>query len=190
LPSSNRAAVKWGERPHRAVETKEAEVKSITLIAAIAALTLVPTALADTGFRGSPDAIDRAVAARQAELRSGFEGSPDAIDRAVAARRAQLAADFDRREHPQLELGTSPDVVDRAVTVHRNAMPDLSSMPDVLERTAAAGQLQYQPATVTGSGFDWGDFGMGAGAGIGLLLLLGIPVGVLVVRGNRRMTTA
>ena len=44
-------------------------------------------------------------------------------------------------------------------------MPDSSSMPDAIERTAAAGQLQYAPRTTT-SGFDWSDFGIGAGAGL------------------------
>ncbi len=150
---------------------------------------LAPIAQADSGFNGSPDAIDRAVAARQSQIGSSFQGSPDAIDRAVAMRQAEQAAAFDAREHAQLALSpASPDVVDRAVIAHElNAMPDLSGMPDVLERTVAAGQLQYLSQPTTSSGFDWNEFGIGAGAGIGLmLLLLGIGAGVWITRQGER----
>ena len=37
---------------------------------------LAPIAQADSGFQGEPDAVDRAVAARQAEIGSSFQGSP------------------------------------------------------------------------------------------------------------------
>jgi hypothetical protein len=153
---------------------------------------LVPVAQAGTGFNGAPDAVDRAGAARQAELGSGFSGSPDAIDRVVAARQAQLTADYDAREHAQLAVTPALDVVDRAVVARRlNSTSDLSGMPDVLERTAAAGTLQYQPASPTPSRFDWNDFGIGAGAGVGLMLLLGLGIGTLVVRhSNGGMKTA
>jgi hypothetical protein len=169
----------------------------IRRIAGIAAVTagfaaLTPVAQAGHGFQGSPDAVDRSVAARQAELGSSFQGSPDAIDRAVATRQAEQAAAFDAREHAALDLnrGISPDVVERAVRAHElNAMPDLSSMPDAVERTAAAGQLQYAPPTTT-SRFDWSDFGIGAGAGVGLMLLLG-GIGALALRRSEgRVTTA
>jgi hypothetical protein len=126
-------------------------------------------------------------------LGSSFQGSPDAIDRAVAMRQAEQAAAFDAREHAQLALSpASPDVVERAVIAHElNATPDLSGMPDVLERTVAAGQLQYLPQATTSNRFDWNDFGIGAGAGIGLmLLLLGIGAGVWTMRQGQRQVSS
>jgi hypothetical protein len=172
--------------------------KTIRRLAGLAGIAgafavLVPVAQADSGFNGSPDAIDRAVAARQAQAGSGFNGSPDAIDRAVAARQAEQSAAFDAREHAQLALAPpSPDVVERAVSAHElNSTPDLSGMPDAFERTAASGTLQYLPVSTTTSRFDWSDFGLGAGAGMGFMLLLGLGIGVLLVRhGNGRMRTA
>ena len=154
---------------------------------------VIPVAGANSGFNGSPDAIDRAVAARQAELGSSFQGSPDAIDRAVATRQAQQDAAFDAREHAQLALSpASPDVVERAVIAHElNAAPDLSGMQDVVDRTVAAGQLQYLPQPTASNGFDWNDFGIGAGAGIGLMvLLLGIGAGVWTMRHEQRQVSS
>ena len=160
--------------------------KLAAVAAAVGAFAaLVPVAQAEPGFDGSPDAVDRAVAARQAQLGSGFKGSPDAIDRAVAARQTQLISSYDAREHAQLAVVPPPDVVDRAVFAHQlDSATDLSRMPDVLERTAAAGALQYGPVTSTSSRFDWSDFGIGAGAGMGLLLVLGLGIGAIVVRHN------
>ncbi len=157
-------------------------------VVAGALVALIPVAQADSGFQGSPDAIDRAVAARQAELGSSFNGGPDAVDRAVATKQAQEIAAFDAREHAQLALTPpAPDVLERAALAQQlNTMPDLSRMPDVVERTVAAGQLQYltQP---TSNGFDWNDFGIGAGAGIGLmLLLLGTGASVWIIRQGER----
>ena len=154
---------------------------------------LIPVAGANSGFNGNPDAIDRAVAARQAELGSSFQGSPDAIDRAVAARQAVDVAMFDAREHAQLALTPlSPDVVERAVTAHDlNAAPVLTGMPDVFERTIAAGQLQYLSQPTISNGFDWNDFGIGAGAGIGLMLLLvGLGAGVWTMRQGGRQVSS
>jgi hypothetical protein len=157
---------------------------------------LAPVAQADAGFQGSPDAIDRAVAARQAELAGSFNGSPDAIDRAVVATRAAQDAAFDTREHAALRLPpagvTSSDVIERAVRAHeREAIVDLSGMPDVVERAAAAGELTFRSETTSAGGFDWRDFGIGAGAGVGVMALLGLGVGLLIGRhGNRQMTTA
>jgi hypothetical protein len=165
-------------------------IRRLAGLAGIAgAMVLVPVAQANSGFNGSPDAIDRAIAARQAELGSSFQGSPDAIDRAVATRQSEQAAAFDAREHAQLALSpASRDVVERTVRAHQlNFTPDLSGMPDVVERTVAAGQLQYLSQPTTSSGFDWNEFGIGAGAGIGLmLLLLGVGASVWITRQGER----
>jgi hypothetical protein len=171
------------------------DIRRLTGVAVVvsAFAVLVPLAQADTGFNGSPDAIDRAVASRQAQLGGAFDGSPDAIDRAVASRQAQAMADYDAREHAQLRLPSpAPDVVERAVLSRQlNGTPDLSGMPDVFERTVAAGSLQYStPTATTGDGFDWSDFGAGAGAGV-LTMLLGIGAVLLVLRGEQgRVTNA
>jgi hypothetical protein len=124
--------------------------------------TLVPVAQATPGFQGSPDAIDRAFAVRQAEL-SSFQGNPDAVDRAAAAQKVQLTTGFDAREHAQLRI----------------------------PRPAATGQPQYLPLGTSTSGFDWGDFGIGAGAGVGfMVLLVGLGLGALGLRrGQDRVTT-
>ena len=64
-------------------------------------------------------------------------------------------------------------------------------MPDVLERTVAAGQLQYYSPPTTSNGFDWNDFGIGAGAGIGLMvLLLGIGASVWITRQGERQVSS
>jgi hypothetical protein len=129
-----------------------------------------------------------------AQAQSGFDGSPDAVDRAVAAKQAQDAAAFDAREHAQLAIQTPmPDVVERTVRAHQlSTGPDLSGMPDVLTRTAAAGQLQYSQTPTSTSGFDWQDFGLGAGAGGGIVLLLGgLGIGLWLGRhGQRQVSSA
>ena len=64
-------------------------------------------------------------------------------------------------------------------------------MPDVLDRTVAAGQLQYLAQPTPSHRFDWNDFGIGAGAGIGLmLLLLGIGAGVWTTRHGERQVSS
>ena len=172
--------------------------KTIRRLAGLAGIAgafavLVPVAQADSGFNGSPDAIDRAVAARHSQIGSSFQGSPDAIDRAVAARQSEQVAAFDAREHAQPALTSpSPDVVERAVIAHElNALPDLGAMPDVLERTAGSGQLQYLSQPTISNGFDWNDFGIGAGAGIGLMLLLvGLGAGAWTMRQGGRQVSS
>jgi len=151
---------------------------------------LVPVAQADSGFQGSPDAIDRAVAAKQTEI--GFNGSPDAPDRALAAQQVQETAAFAVREHAQLALTpVSPDVFERTVDAKRLNASGLSAMPDVLDRTVAAGELQYLAQPTTTNGFDWNDFGMGAGAGIALMLLLvGLGASVWTMRQSQRRVSS
>ena len=151
---------------------------------------LIPVAQADSGFQGSPDAIDRAIAAKQAGI--GFNGSPDALDRALAAQQVQEAAAFGAREHAQLVLApVSRDVFERTVDAQRLNTSGPSAMPDVLDRTVAAGQLQYLAQPTTSNGFDWNDFGIGAGAGIGLMLvLLGLGVGAWTMRQSQRQVSS
>jgi len=160
-----------------------------------AMMALVPVAQADSGFVRTPDAIDRALAAQQAERAAAL----DARERAMQTR---LSSDpismLDARERALLtrpglaSIGT-PDAFERALRAHEeNVSQSLTSMPDVLERTAAAGPAQYLPPTTTASGFDWSDFGIGAGVGIGfMLVIVGLGAGVLAVRNGRvRVTSA
>jgi hypothetical protein len=138
-------------------------------------------------------AVTAAVAALGpvAQASSGYQGSPDAVDRAVAAKQAELAADFDAREHAQLRIEQPvPDVFERAVAARELRSLDATPVPDAFERAAAAGQLQYQPVATSTSDFDWGDFGLGAGTGIGLALVLaGLAFGAWIGRHVRRQVS-
>jgi hypothetical protein len=135
-------------------------------------------------FQASPDAIDRAVAARQTTLATSFRGSPDAIERAVAAARSL----------PTFQ--GSPDAIDRHL-----ARANASFPPDAFERalitntsartTSLAAPVVHSSDVPTSSGVDWSDFGLGAGIGLGsALLLTGLGLGVLMLRRGQRMTTA
>jgi len=140
-----------------------------------AVMVLVPVAQADSGSVRSPDAIDRALAAQQAERAAAL----DARERALLTR-------------PGLASIGTPDAFERALRAHEeSAIQSLTSMPDVLERTAAAGPAQYLPPTTTASGFDWSDFGIGASVGIGfMLVIVGLGAGVLAVRNGRVRVTS
>jgi hypothetical protein len=123
--------------------------------------------------------------------------SPDAIDRAVKAQQAEIYANVDAREHPVLSAPRtstpSPDVVERAVRAHQEQLAsELSSMPDVVERTAAAGpEPYYSQSTSAGNGFDWSDFIIGAGVGIGsMLVLVGLGSAILTRRSREQVKTA
>ncbi len=155
-------------------------------VVAAAFAALIPVAQADSGFQGPPDAIDRAVATRQAELGSTFNGSPDAVDRAVGTRQSEEAAAFDAREHAQLALTSpAPDVIERvALAQQQHTLPETG-------RTTASALVQSPTQAATSNGFDWSDFGIGAGSGIGLmLLLLGIGAGVWTMRQGERQVSS
>ncbi|MDQ3122204.1 MAG: hypothetical protein M3Q59_06690 [Actinomycetota bacterium] len=161
---------------------------------------LAPIAQADSGFQGEHDAVDPVARIQQAQQTATFDGRESArlelssLSRdAAAIQRAQQSATFDGREYARLDLfSPGPDVVERAVrTQELNAISDLGGMPDVLERTVAAGQLQYYSPPTTSNGFDWNDFGIGAGAGIGLMvLLLGIGASVWITRQGERQVSS
>jgi len=160
-------------------------------------MALVSTAQAESGSVRSPDAIDRALAAQQAESAAAL----DARERAMQTRPASGPISMlDARERALLtrpglasiDLGT-PDAFERALRAReQSAIQGLTSMPDVFERTAAAGPAQYLPPTTTARGFDWSDFGIGASVGIGfMLVIVGFGAGVLAVRnGHGRVTNA
>ncbi len=128
-----------------------------------------------------------------AQADPGFQGEHDSTDPVSQMLQAQQSATFDGREWARLELSApSPDVFERAIrTQELTAVTDLSAMPDVFERTVAAGQLQHTYLPTSSNGFDWNDFGMGAGAGIGLmLLLLGIGAAVRTLRQSERQVSS
>lgn len=140
-----------------------------------------------------PDAVVRAVGNHHAE--HSFVGSPDAIDRAVAVREAERIAAIDARERGLTERpggGTtySPDAFERALITHTDAMnaQTLSTL-DVRERGLSGRPGASSPVlAASGEGFDWSGFGMGAGAVMGLFLIAGL--GTLAIRRSSRVTTA
>ncbi len=139
--------------------------RAIVLALAVAGLA-APAALAGN----APDAFERAVAARQSAQVGTY---PD--DRAVI-----------RGANPT-GLGTQVGVYSDDRPVIRGANPTgLGLVPDVFERTVAAGESAYlrtPSVPVSSDGFHWGDFGIGAGAMLGfLMLLVGIGAGALTVR--------
>lgn len=135
---------------------------TIALIAGTLTI-LAPVAQADTSFRGSPDAIDRALATRQLEK----TGVLDARERSMLTR-------------PTLGgLAAPPDAFERAL---QNRAADKTSLT-IAMLDARQRALTTRPVASSAAGFDWGDFGIGAGAGIGFILVsLGLGVGVLGVR--------
>ena len=162
-----------------------------------ATLALAPVAQADSGFVRNPDAIDRALVAQQAERAAALDARERAMQTRIASDSIPM---LDARERalltrPRLaSIGPeTPDAFERALRAHEeSAIQGLTSMPDVLERTAAAGPAQYLPPTTTASGFGWSDFGIGASVGIGfMLVIVGLGAGVLAVRNGRvRVTSA
>ncbi len=122
-----------------------------------------------------------------AQAGSGFNGSPDAIDRAVAAEQAKKVAAIDARERsmltrPVLEsVGTPPDAFERALITHADG---------VTSRTIPMLDAGLLPTRTVESRFNWSDFGIGAGAGIGfILIVVGLGAGVLVVRHSHGRVT-
>ncbi len=165
--------------------------RRVALIGMVAgALTvLVPVGQADPG-----DAFMRALENRQTA--PSFIGSPDAIDRALAAKERSKVAAIDARERGLTErtsIGTThgPDAFERAVSRRSDGThPRPAHLIDgrvgvLVERPPSA-----SPVAAGDGGFDWSDFGLGAGTGMGFVLVaLGIGIGVLAVRrGQGRLT--
>jgi hypothetical protein len=138
---------------------------------------LAPVAQADTGFRGSPDAIDRGLAAKEA---------------------SKLAA-IDARERGLTERSTfggtyGPDAFERALATHADEIESkMISMFDSRERAMVQRPLTSSPVAASeGGSLDWQDFSVGAGAGIVLMLVL-LGLGAVIAsnrRGHDRVTTA
>jgi hypothetical protein len=166
---------------------RSTHIRRLATLAVIAGTVtvLVPVAQAGYGPNRIADSVDTARAAQQrggSDLSSqqgyGINRVADSVDTALAAQARGGSGQ-----------SSMPDLVDRAVVAHQQEIASQSSPPDVLERTAAAGPGQYYfEPTTTGSGFDWGDFGLGTGVGIGLMLLLGGLGAGLVTR--RQVRTA
>jgi hypothetical protein len=140
-----------------------------------------------------PDAVERAVGNHHAE--HSFVGSPDAIDRALAVREAERIAAIDARERglterPAHSTTYSPDAFERALITSTDAMnAQTVSMLEARERGLSGRPGVSSPALVaSGDGFDWSGFGMGAGAAMGLFLVAGL--GTLAIRRSGRMSTA
>jgi hypothetical protein len=141
----------------------------LTVAAAVGSVAvLAPMASGQTGFRGHPDAIDRAVAARQAELR----------ETALEARERGLV------ERPAVTL-VGPDALERALISHTDEMTTrTAAMLDARERALTGRPVSSVERPSSLPGFGWSEFGIGAGAGIGAALLLALA-GIALV-GSRR----
>jgi hypothetical protein len=169
--------------------SKRSRITAMALTAA--ALTIsAPVAQAQ-----SPDAFERAV--RSEQQSPTFVASPDAIDRAIAAREAnRVLVTLDARERALTERPAStttvpPDAFERALVTHTDGLTARTrSMLDSRERGLTGRPVGSQPAVATTTGFDWSDFGIGAGIGL-MVALLALGGGVAVLRRTHaRVTTA
>jgi hypothetical protein len=162
--------------------------KRVALIGMVAGAL---TVLAPVAQAAPPDALERAVANR--ESAPSFNGSPDVVDRAVAANERSKVASIDARERalterPSTSSSYGPDAVERALTTRANEIESRTvSMLDSRERALGERPLTASP-TFSDGGFDWGNFGFGAGVGVGIMLLVGL--GAVAVRRNERISTA
>jgi len=165
--------------------------RRLAIVAIVAgALVTSQVTQADPG-----DAFERALKNHQAA--SSFVGHPDAIDRALVAKEASKLAAIDARERGLTERSTfggtyGPDAFERALITHTDGVTSQKiSMLDSRERALGERPPTSSPVAAPDGGFDWTDFSVGAGAGIGLMLvLLGLGVVVIVRRSHARMTTA
>jgi hypothetical protein len=148
----------------------------ISLIAAVFAVALVcvPTAF------GDPWGSDR--------QNPTIVGSPDAVDRATAAKQQQLATMLDAREQAfgtkrDVQLGSIPypDVTERAVSAYQRTNGFRGD-----DRFTIDPSSQPVPVSVTGSDRDiqWPQVGIGFGIALALLL------GVFLALRSRRQTLA
>jgi hypothetical protein len=144
----------------------------ISLITAVfvAALACVPAAFGDNWG-----------ADRQSQT---VVGSPDAIDRAIAAEQQRLATMLDAREQAlgtkrevQLGTGVYPDAFERAVTAHERTSGFRGDDRFTIDPTSQPG-----PVSVSGDGRDIQWPQVGIGFGIALALLMGL---LLALRGRR-----
>ena len=135
---------------------------SLVAAVATAALLVVPAAWSQT----SPDAVERAVTAKQAQESTTIV-SPDAVDRANAARAAF-------RSTP----ATMPDLIER--TVANRSMNGRTLVFDSYRDFSTPISQPTPVASDSGSDIEWPQ--VGAGFAIGILLALGL---VLASRGLR-----
>ena len=160
--------------------------RAIALALAVAGFA-VPTALAGN----APDAFERAVAAQQSQL--GTYPDDRAVIRGANPTGLGTQVGIYSDDRPVIRganptgLGTQVGIYSDDRPVIRGANPTgLGLVPDVFERTVAAGESAYlgtPSIPVSSDGFDWGDFGIGAGAMLGfLMLLVGLGAGALTVR--------
>jgi hypothetical protein len=170
------------------------KISLITAVVVAALAVCVPAALADpwgadrqneTTFVGSPDVIDRAIAAADRQNQTTFAGSPDAIDRAVALKQQQLESMLDARERAygtkyevQLGTGVHADAFERAVTAHERTSGFVGDDRFRIDPTSQPG-----PVSVTGSDRDIQWPQVGIGFGIALALLFGL---ILALRSRRQ----
>ena len=157
-------------------------ISLITAVAAAAMTLCVPAAWGDDWYadqeqasvRISPDAVDRAVAAKQKRLSSML----DARERSFATKVDSSRPMLDIREQGlvekreiQLGSGTYPDVVERALEAQSRAIAPPRGDFDRFRIDPWVNPVQVT-ATGNGSGreIEWPQIGIGFGVGIALML--------------------
>lgn len=166
--------------------------RTISLITAVAGLALalaapaafgkgqpVPQDVSRVAPIGSPDAFDRALAARQREMLDAREQALQAKhdDTAISALDARERA-FGEKRIVQLRGGGSTDVVQRTVGAHgRRAIEPVRDDRFRLDPTTVPA-----PVSVSSSGRDLEWPQLGIGFGIGLLLVVGLYLAVRFTR--------
>jgi hypothetical protein len=145
----------------------------------------------------SPDTLDAAYQARLGQLGTLVDGrSPDTLDAAYQAQIDSLGLVADGRSPDTVDFanqavvgsldGRSPDTLDaayQAQVARLNPIADGRS-PDTID-AGVLGRTQVVEVT-SGSGFNWGDFGIGMAVAIGLLfILVGLGAGMREARHAR-----
>jgi len=172
-------------------------ISLITAVFAAALAVSVPAAFGDswgddrqsqTTFVGSPDLVDRAVAAEERRVAAML----DARERAHSAGSDELSTPMlDARENAfgaklqvQLSNGISPDAFERAVQARGSTVDRVVANDN---RSRVVPTNDPVPVEVTGSGreIEWPQIGIGLGIGIALMLGL-----VFALRATRHRELA
>jgi len=130
---------------------------------------------------GSPDLVDRVVAARQHELSNMLDAREQALvaksDQSTVSPLDQRERAFSAKREAQLTSGQYPDVIERAVTARG---PIRTPVGDDRFRIDHSNVPAPVSATSSGSELEWPQIGIGFG--VGIVLMLGL---YLALKGTR-----
>jgi len=173
-------------------------ISLITAVFAAALAVSVPAAFGDswgadrqngTTFVGSPDLVDRAVAAEQRRLATML----DAREHAYIAGRDELSTPMlDARERGltekrevQLGSGVYPDAFERAVAARGSTVDRFVANDDRFQIDPSSNPVQVAATGDSGREIEWPQIGIGLG--IGMALILGL---LLALRATRHRPLA